>query len=395
MNRYGEMTTLHMGSKTWVFLNSSRVATEIIGKRGKITGERPHMPIASDLVSSGKRTVIRQTKEWLEGRRVMHQLLSGSNLKVYADMQELESVALLAAYLQSPHQWYSHHFRYATSVLYRIVSGYGIGAKSQAEIDDFQRVGVEFVSSIFRSVIDFFPQLSLLPHFLQPWRPYWAAVGFSHRGVLQAWWDPIKAAVDAGVAPPSFVRDVLLHPAVKYAGDNEEALYLATSVVAAGGDNLRKTLNTFIMAMMANPEAHARARTEVDAVCSCGELRLPIMDDLSAMPYLAAMVKEVLRWRPTVPVVPPHELTEDLEFEGYVFPKGTNFVINSLGVSARVERADEFLPERWIDGTQTNALADFWGFGGGRRVCVGYKVAQQALFVAYSRIVYCFDITPV
>lgn len=113
------MVTLHMGSKTRIVLNSDRVVSELIAKRSRITNERPHMPITitSDLVSNGKRTVIRQEEEWREGRRVMHHLLSGSNLKVYAGMQELESVDMLRRYLREPKLRYSHHFRYATSVL--------------------------------------------------------------------------------------------------------------------------------------------------------------------------------------------------------------------------------------------------------------------------------------
>ena len=57
--QYGEMTTLRMGAKTWVLLNSNRRVTELIAKRGNITGERPYMPIASGLVSRNKRTVLR------------------------------------------------------------------------------------------------------------------------------------------------------------------------------------------------------------------------------------------------------------------------------------------------------------------------------------------------
>lgn len=164
---YGEMVTLHMGSQTWVVLNSNRVVLELIAKRGRITNERPHMPVASDLVSNGKRTVIRQEAEWREGRRVMHQLLSGSNLKVYASMQELESVDMLRRYLREPNLWYSHNFRYATSVLYRIVMGYPLN-KTREQLDDYQRVTIEFVTSINQSYVDFFPSVSKLPHCLQP-----------------------------------------------------------------------------------------------------------------------------------------------------------------------------------------------------------------------------------
>ena len=389
------MVTLHMGSKTWIVLNTDRVASEIIAKRGKITNERPHMPIASDLVSNGKRTVIRQEEEWRDGRRVMHQLLSGSNLKVYASMQELESVDMLRRYLREPNLWFAHNFRYATSVLYRIVMGYPLN-KTRAQLDSYQRVTIEFVTTINRSYVDFFPLLSKLPHFLQPWRHYWAQMGSFHRRVFQEWWKPVKTAVSNGSAPPSFVRDVLLHPDMRYSGDDEEAMYLATSVMAAGGDNTRMTINVFIMAMVTRPQAQARARQEIDRVCTDGEsLRLPRTTDLSEMPYVGAMIKEALRWRPTVPIIPPHQLTEDLEIEGFFIPAGTTFLINSIGLSTEFDNAHEFQPERWIDGSGAEKVPNFWGFGGGRRICVGWKVAQQALFIAFARLLYCFELSPV
>lgn len=391
---YGEMVTLQMGSKTWVVLNSDRVVSEIIAKRGKITNERPHMPVASDLVSNGKRTVIRQEEEWREGRRVMHQLLSGSNLQVYAGMQELESVDMLRRYRREPDLWFAHNYRYATSALYRIVMGYPL-SKTRAQLDDYQRVTIEFVTSINRSYVDFFPLVSKLPHSLQPWRPFWAQMGFFHRRVFQEWWKPIKTAVSDGLAPPSFVRDVLLHPDVKFSGDDEEAMYLATSVMAAGGDNTRMAMNVFIMAMVTRPEAQLRAREEIDSVCTDGEsLRLPRISDRSAMPYVAAMIKEVLRWRPTVPIVPPHQLTEHLEFDGHYIPAGTSFLINSIGLSSEFNNAHQFQPERWIDGSGADKTPNFWGFGGGRRVCVGWKVAEQALFIAFARLLYCFEFSP-
>ena len=91
-----------MKFKTWIVLNSDRVVSKLIIKREKIINERSQMLIASDLVSNEKRTVIRQEEEWREERRVMHQLLSGSNLKIYADMQKLENVNMLRRYLREP-----------------------------------------------------------------------------------------------------------------------------------------------------------------------------------------------------------------------------------------------------------------------------------------------------
>ena len=85
LSKYGELTTLRMGSVTWVLLNSDRVISEIIAKRENVTSERPYLPIASGLVSRDRRTVLRQTAHWTEGRIMMHYLLTGTALKSYGN----------------------------------------------------------------------------------------------------------------------------------------------------------------------------------------------------------------------------------------------------------------------------------------------------------------------
>ena len=391
LSTFGEMTTLQMGSRTWVLLNSGRVVQEIIAKRGHMTSERPYFPIASGLVSRGQRTVLRQTAKWTEGRRVMHSLLNNSTaLKSYGEWIELESVQLLAGYLRRPQQWYSHHYRYSNSVIHRIVLGQRL-LKSTPELDHFQRVGVQFIASINSSLIDFFPRLASLPEVLQFWRERWISVGQFHYDVFSSWWKPVKEAIANGTAPASFVRDTLLHQDTKFRGTDEEAMYLAMSVIGAGSDNPRLTMNTFVMAVLCHPDVFQKTREEADRICGIAAERLPNLDDQSNMPYACAVLKEVLRWRPVMPLIPQHRLTEDLEFESFRFPKGTDFVINYAAVSQDFEEPDEFKPERWLDGQEQNISHGIWQFGGGRRVCVGYKIAQQELFLAISRLVYCFD----
>ena len=397
MLQYGEMTTLHLGSQTWILLNTKEVAEAIIHKNGRITNERPEMPIAGGLVSHDKRTVIRQTKHWTEGRRVMHHLLSGSVLKTYGSWQESASLQLLSSYLDDPERWFAHHFRYSLDVLYRVVMGDDLINKTQAELDDFQQAGMEFVRSLAQSMIDFFPILDKIPAFMQPWRLYWKDMGDRHRKVMVDWWQPVYAQVQAGMAGPSFVRDTLLNPDMKYKGNEEEAMYLAVSVMTAGGDNTRMSLNTFIMSMIDNPAHFAIARAQLDKVCgvSSQSMRLPGMQDFEQLPYISAIIKEVLRWRPTVPLVPPHQLTEDLQCKHYFFPAGVSFVINNVAIGQGVPEWDTYDPARWLDGTESNLIYNHWAFGGGRRICVGYRIAHQALWIAIARLIFCFDLIPV
>ena len=388
------MTTLHMGTRTWVLLNTPRVVTEIISKRGTITHERPPMPIASDIISRAKRVVLLPTKQWMQGRRVTEHMSKVSAIKTYTEMQEYESTQMLANYLFRPQDWFIHHYRYSNSVMHRIILGVGI-VKSTPELVELQRITVEFLKSIGDSIIDYFPQLAKLPHWLQPWRREHLKTGQIHYDIFETWWRPIRNMIDQGTAPPSFVRNALLDADSTYTGDDEQAMYLAMSVISAGSDNTRMTLNVLIMVALCYPDVMRKVRQEIDAICGANAERLPMVDDVEAMSYTCAVIKEAMRWRPIIPLIPPHVLTQDLEFEGYSFPAGTEFLINAISVCKEYKDPDDFKPERWLDGNEATLGAGLYIFGGGRRICVGYKLAQTQIFLALSRLIYCFNYQPV
>jgi hypothetical protein len=101
--------------------------------------------------------------------------------------------------------------------------------------------------------------------------------------------------------------------------------------------------------MTLHPEIQTKAQAEVDAVLGHdadggGPQRLPTFEDRHNMPYVNAIVKEVLRWNPHVPLGwysscfccsrlfdkicasnsgLPHELTQDDEYRGYHIQKGS------------------------------------------------------------------------
>lgn len=197
-----------------------------------------------------------------------------------------------------------------------------------------------------------------------------------------------------GTAPQTVVGDALLAKETQYGGNNEEAMHLAMSTICAGSNITRMPLNSQVMAALCHPDAIAKAREEVNAVRRGMAGRLPGIGDIPKMPYTCALVKEVLRWRPPMPTIRQHQLTQDLQFEGYYFPAGTEFLMNSFPIAHDGDALDAFRPERWIDGTEAS-IKGVWILSGGRRVCVGYKLAQTQIFVTFARLLYCFDYAPV
>lgn len=85
-------------------------------------------------------------------------------------------------------------------------------------------------------------------------------------------------------------------------------------------------MTTFFFLMMLNPHAQARAQDEVDRVV--GKSRLPSIGDKDDLPYVNAVLKEVLRWAPPAPLALSHRLTQDDTYGGFFIPRGTTVIPN-------------------------------------------------------------------
>lgn len=68
------------------------------------------------------------------------------------------------------------------------------------------------------------------------------------------------------------------------------------------------------------PDVQKKAQQEIDRVV--GRNRLPTYNDWEFLPYTEAIMREVLRWRPVLPLGVPHRVTVDDIYKGYFIPKG-------------------------------------------------------------------------
>ena len=59
-------------------------------------------------------------------------------------------------------------------------------------------------------------------------------------------------------------------------------------------------IHSFFLAMTLYPDVQKQAQAELDSVV--GTDRLPTLDDRHRLPYLEAVVNEVLRWNPVGPL---------------------------------------------------------------------------------------------
>ncbi|KAH0843308.1 hypothetical protein FOPE_08262 [Fonsecaea pedrosoi] len=83
---------------------------------------------------------------------------------------------------------------------------------------------------------------------------------------------------------------------------------LMGEVMEGSADTTASQICTLILAFALHLEVQEKGRKEVDAVC--GTERSPKWTDFQKMPYVNAIVKEGMHWRPRSPTALPHVLKE-------------------------------------------------------------------------------------
>ncbi|KAJ7114009.1 cytochrome P450 [Mycena epipterygia] len=207
-----------------------------------------------------------------------------------------------------------------------------------------------------------------------------------------------KRNIAAGNAPVSFTSMFLGNIDD---GENQEekeqfVKSVAGNMYVGGADTTVSALDTFFLAMLANPEAQKKAQMEIDSVVGNGHL--PDFDDQDSLLYVAALVKEVLRWRSVTPIAIPHFLDVEDEYKGYRLPAGSIVMPNAWAILHDETVYPEpyaFKPERFLlDGKPNPAVQNpEAAFGFGRRVCSGRHMASASVWITAVSVLAPFDIT--
>jgi len=173
-----------------------------------------------------------------------------------------------------------------------------------------------------------------------------------------------------------------------------------TDIFGAGSDTTAKTIEWAMAELICNPEKMKRAQAELDEVV--GRNRRVEESDTERLPYLRAVVKEVLRLHPVAPLLIPHRADSDCEIEGFVIPKHSQVIVNIWAIGrdpAIWIKPSKFFPERFIDSEMSSV--DYRGqhfelisFGAGRRMCVGLPLASRVIHLVLASLLHSFEWAP-
>ncbi|KAK1319763.1 Premnaspirodiene oxygenase [Acorus calamus] len=174
----------------------------------------------------------------------------------------------------------------------------------------------------------------------------------------------------------------------------EDIKGILQDMFGAGTDTTYILLEWTMAELVKNPNVMKKAKEEIIEIMK--EKSSIDEDDLGQMKYLRAIIKEVLRLHPPVPLAIPRELMEDTTIKNYNIPAGTRIFLNiwSIGKDTEYWESPElFKPERFIDSPLDFKGNDFQfiPFGSGRRICPGMQFAIIDVELALANLIYHFE----
>lgn len=210
------------------------------------------------------------------------------------------------------------------------------------------------------------------------------AVGGDITCIMDAW---VKSMIDSAKYNAKVAKGIAVDPAEKPAmllrefSDFEISQTVFTFLFAS--QDATSSACTWLFQIMADrPEILDRVRAENLAARNGDKDVRFSMDLLENLPYTRAVVKEVLRYRPPVIMVPyvvkkPFPVTDS-----YTAPKGSMIIPScwpALHDPEVYPNPDSYDPERWISGDAESQSKNWLVFGTGPHYCLGQTYAQLNL----------------
>ncbi|KAH8998285.1 cytochrome P450 [Lactarius hatsudake] len=387
-----------MGSHI-VILNSIKAANELLEKRSSVYSDRPPLVVLHDLFGMDYNiALVRYGSTWRYSRREFQANFGPADLVAYQPLEQQAVHRLLRNLLSSPDNFMGHFRHMAGQVILSIAYGIDVLPDNDPYVADAEILlrSVAVATTKEAMLLDSIPWLIKMPS----WFPGARYKRYAREwylivvGTVKTTYDKVKRELADGTATPSVAAKLI---SKLDENSTEEDQWVSRAILGSmylgGADTTVSALQTFILAMILYPEVQRKAQAEIDQVV--GNSRLPDFSDQDALPYVQAVLKEVLRWHPVTPLAVPHKVRISDTYEGYYIPAGSTIIPNAWGMMhdpAVFPEPDRFYPERWLS-PEAPAFPN-QAFGFGARQCPGRFLARASIWSNVVGILAAFNVTP-
>ena len=164
------------------------------------------------------------------------------------------------------------------------------------------------------------------------------------------------------------------------------------TLLFAGNETTATALTWALYWIHRQPEVRQRLLQELEGL---GDQRDP--ETISRLPYLAAVVNEVLRIHPVAMLLFPRLVEEPLNLAGHRFEPGDVLIGCISAVHWRTDLYPEpqrFNPDRFLE--RSFSATEYLPFGGGARRCIGATLALYEMKLILANLLgqYSFELCP-
>ncbi|KAJ7764870.1 cytochrome P450 [Mycena metata] len=398
-SKYGDLVCFRGLGTTILVLNSMEAINDLLDRRASIYSHRPIFTFLGEIMGVDQGIpMLQHGPEWRLQRKLAASGLNSTAVRRYIPLQEDLAALLAKKLLDSPERFFSHVRLTAGRIVVGVAYGFPISEIDSMYIDQAEQtmelVGRATVPGAF--LCDFFPILKYLPS----WVPFRRLGAYGNRMVstlVSSPFDHVKRNIVQGIASPSITEQLLRSEMFENTAEREHHIkWSMGSLYGAGAETTYATTLIFMMAMALHPEAQHKAQAEIDRVV--GHNKIPRIDDASRLPYVGALIKEVMRWHPVLPLSIARRTAEADQYRGFDVPRDTIIIPNVWAIAFKpCSKYDvkSFIPERFLDEEVKVDDPALWAFGFGRRICPGKALAENSIFALISSILAQFEISPI
>ncbi|KAF8661206.1 hypothetical protein AX16_001486 [Volvariella volvacea WC 439] len=340
---------------------------------------------------------------WRKHRKLMHQSFNPAVVSKFKPHIMKATHTLMRNLLAKPDDFKNHIQHMVAEVILLIT--YGINIREEAdpyvELPDKSVRAVSEAAVPGRFLVDAIPWLKHVPEWV-PFASFQRLARECRQYTRDGYELPYQAAkkdILAGSAIDSLVSDGLQETGHGESNEDWEDTVkrVAGTTYIAGTDTTVSSLLNGVLALMCYPEALKKAQAEIDRVVKPGHL--PDFNDRESLPYLSALIKEMLRWYPVLPLGVVHYTESEDVYKGYCIPAHTMVSANIWGIlhdETVYPNPSKFNPDRFLkDGKLDPNIQDPEDivFGFGRRVCAGKHFAELSVWMTAACLVSLFDIS--
>ncbi|KAL6503645.1 hypothetical protein OROGR_025568 [Orobanche gracilis] len=405
--KYGPILTLKMGTRTMIIISGADLAREALIEKGQIFATRPRENPTRAIFSCNKFTVNAALygPMWRSLRRNMVQnMLSAARLKEFrcvrdSAMDKLIERLKYEAAANGGTVWVLRNARFAVfCILLDMCFGVEMDEETIEKVDQMMKTVLIVLDP---RLDDYLPILS--PLFSKQWKKV-QQVRNEQIETLVPLIEKRRNAVEnpgSDKTAASFAYlDTLFDLKIegrKSSPSNPEIVTLCSEFINGGTDTTATAVEWAVARMIETPEIQTRLYDEIRS--TVGEGTKIEEKDVEKMPYLNAVVKELLRKHPPTYFSLTHAVTEPAKLGGYDIPTDANVEFFLPGISDDPNLwadPEKFDPDRFWAGREEVDITGVTGvkmipFGIGRRICPGLSMATVHVSLMLARMVQEFE----